>query len=70
MSMNNKLPKEVKVADGDLEDGLSEVDLKDRTRLKPPRTLETTLFDRLERIYGAGIKRVLQVQYRLVRGSY
>lgn len=34
------------------------------TQLKPPRTLETTLFHRLERMYGPGIKRVLRVQYR------
>ncbi|KAG6380181.1 putative DNA polymerase alpha-associated DNA helicase A [Boletus reticuloceps] len=33
--------------------------------LRPPRTLETTLFDRLERMYGPGIKRVLNVQYRM-----
>ena len=32
--------------------------------LVPPRTLETTLFDRLEKMYGAGIKRMLTVQYR------
>lgn len=32
--------------------------------LRPPRTLETTLFDRLERMYGRGIKRLLNVQYR------
>lgn len=37
-----------------------------RTELRPPRTLETTLFDRLERMYGAGIKRMLKVQYRSV----
>jgi DNA polymerase alpha-associated DNA helicase A len=35
-----------------------------RTELRAPRTLETTLFDRLERIYGPGIKRLLAVQYR------
>ena len=35
-----------------------------RTGLQPPRTLETTLFDRLEKMYGPGIKRVLNVQYR------
>ncbi|ORX35634.1 putative DNA helicase [Kockovaella imperatae] len=35
------------------------------TSLIPPRTLETTLFQRLESIYGPGIKRVLQVQYRM-----
>ncbi|KAK0484742.1 P-loop containing nucleoside triphosphate hydrolase protein [Armillaria novae-zelandiae] len=33
--------------------------------LKPPRTLETTLFDRLEKMYGPSIKRMLQVQYRM-----
>lgn len=35
-----------------------------KTTLRLPRTLETTLFDRLERLYGPGIKRVLKVQYR------
>jgi DNA polymerase alpha-associated DNA helicase A len=38
--------------------------------LKPPRTLETTLFDRLEIMYGAGIKRMLTVQYRSVTTTY
>ncbi|KAF8916657.1 AAA domain-containing protein, partial [Mucidula mucida] len=32
--------------------------------LIPPRTLETTIFDRLERMYGNKIKRMLTVQYR------
>ncbi|KAG0698331.1 AAA domain-containing protein [Suillus ampliporus] len=36
-----------------------------RTGLRPPRTLETTLFDRLERMYGPDIKRLLNVQYRM-----
>lgn len=50
------------VADGAVElDGLK---ITDRPRLKPPRTLETTLFDRLEILYGQGIKRVLNTQYR------
>lgn len=35
--------------------------------LRPPRSLETTLFDRLEKMYGSGIKRMLNVQYRYVR---
>ena len=35
-----------------------------RPGLRPPRTLETTLFNRLERMYGPGIKRLLNVQYR------
>ncbi|KAJ7130315.1 AAA domain-containing protein [Mycena epipterygia] len=33
--------------------------------LRSPRTLETTLFDRLEKMYGSSIKRMLQVQYRM-----
>ena len=37
-----------------------------RPILRPPRTLETTLFDRLEKMYGPGIKRLLNVQYRYV----
>lgn len=37
-----------------------------RPVLRPPRTLETTLFDRLEKMYGPGIKRLLNVQYRYV----
>ena len=35
-----------------------------RPVLRPPRTLETTLFERLEKMYGPGIKRMLTVQYR------
>ncbi|KAJ4489956.1 AAA domain-containing protein [Lentinula aciculospora] len=33
--------------------------------LRPSRTLEITLFDRLESMYGPGIKRMLNVQYRM-----
>ena len=33
-------------------------------KLTPPQSLETTLFDRLENMYGPGIKRLLNVQYR------
>lgn len=36
-----------------------------RPVLRPPRTLETTLFARLEKMYGPGIKRLLNVQYRM-----
>ncbi|EDR10416.1 uncharacterized protein LACBIDRAFT_319758 [Laccaria bicolor S238N-H82] len=36
-----------------------------RIELMPPRTLETTLFDRLEKMYGPSIKRMLKVQYRM-----
>jgi DNA polymerase alpha-associated DNA helicase A len=32
--------------------------------IKPSPTLETTLFDRLEKMYGPSIKRMLDVQYR------
>lgn len=48
----------------DAEVDLDSLDMKDQTRLRPPRTLETTLFDRLEKLYGEGIKRVLKIQYR------
>ncbi len=34
--------------------------------LRPPRSLETTLFDRMEKLYGPDIKRMLNVQYRYV----
>ncbi|THG99271.1 hypothetical protein EW026_g3058 [Hermanssonia centrifuga] len=34
-------------------------------RLRPPRSLETTLFSRLEQMYGPAIKRMLTVQYRM-----
>ncbi|KAL1691488.1 P-loop containing nucleoside triphosphate hydrolase protein [Schizophyllum commune] len=46
-------------------------DKKQRNRtpiLRPPRTLETTLFDRLEKMHGPGIKRMLKVQYRMHEG--
>lgn len=32
--------------------------------LQPPRSLETTLFDRLEQMYGSRLKRMLEIQYR------
>ena len=32
--------------------------------LRSPKTLETTLFDRLEKMYGSSIKRMLEIQYR------
>ena len=32
--------------------------------LRPPKSLETTMFDRLETMYGGRIKRMLDVQYR------
>ncbi|KAF8186355.1 P-loop containing nucleoside triphosphate hydrolase protein, partial [Pholiota molesta] len=47
---------------------ISNLSLENKPRvakLVPPRTLETTLFDRLEGMYGASIKRMLEVQYRM-----
>jgi len=35
-----------------------------RRALRPPRSLETTMFERLEKIHGSGIKRMLTIQYR------
>ncbi|TFK53080.1 P-loop containing nucleoside triphosphate hydrolase protein [Heliocybe sulcata] len=43
----------------------SESDKKSIKGLRPPRSLEITLFDRLEKMYGPGIKRMLDVQYRM-----
>ncbi len=37
---------------------------KDRILLVPPKTLETTLFERLESMYGNNIKHMLVIQYR------
>jgi DNA polymerase alpha-associated DNA helicase A len=39
-----------------------------RCQLAPPRTLELTMFERLEKMYGPGIKCMLTVQYRCVTG--
>ncbi|KZT22299.1 P-loop containing nucleoside triphosphate hydrolase protein [Neolentinus lepideus HHB14362 ss-1] len=62
--------------DSDAEDGNEKQDMpapktvtkskiKSLKGLRPPRSLETTLFDRLEKMYGPGIKRMLDVQYRM-----
>jgi DNA polymerase alpha-associated DNA helicase A len=37
--------------------------------LKPPRTLELTMFERLEKMYGPRIKCMLTVQYRCVTST-
>ncbi|CAD6582405.1 MAG: hypothetical protein TREMPRED_003274 [Tremellales sp. Tagirdzhanova-0007] len=74
LSKNDKATKLTPVAIGHLgtegetgiQDDLESMSiLDDRPQLQSPRTLERTLFDRLERLYGSGIKRVLQVQYRM-----
>ncbi|CAK5263685.1 unnamed protein product [Mycena citricolor] len=49
----------------DSENSGDEKPAKKGQELQPPRTLETTLFDRLERMYGGKVKRMLQVQYRM-----
>ncbi|OCF38686.1 DNA helicase [Kwoniella heveanensis CBS 569] len=49
---------------GGLQSGVENLKIT-RGGLQPPCTLETTLFERLESLYGDGIKRVLQVQYRM-----
>ncbi|KIJ28163.1 hypothetical protein M422DRAFT_61944 [Sphaerobolus stellatus SS14] len=36
-----------------------------RSLLRPPKSLNTTLFDRLETMYGRKVKRMLDVQYRM-----
>ncbi|ESK98017.1 dna helicase [Moniliophthora roreri MCA 2997] len=53
-----------------LQNAATKVTGKDKKKLGtgvlcPPRTLETTLFDRLEEMWGEGIKRMLNVQYRM-----
>lgn len=51
--------------DNVLADVTSQVSIRGgKTLLVPPKTLETTLFDRLENMYGSGVKRMLDVQYR------
>jgi DNA polymerase alpha-associated DNA helicase A len=46
----------------------SEITSSLRCRLTPPQTLELTMFERLETMYGPGIKCMLTVQYRCVTG--
>ncbi|WVQ77797.1 hypothetical protein IAR50_007487 [Cryptococcus sp. DSM 104548] len=49
-----------------VEQAIQSISLKSTSpSLQPPKTLETTLFQRLEHLYGPSIKRVLQVQYRM-----
>lgn len=52
----------------DLPDRATQMSISSRLlpKLVPPRTLETTLFDRLEKMYGASIKQMLKIQYRYV----
>jgi len=43
----------------------SEMSSSLRCQLIPPQTLELTMFERLEKIYGPGVKCMLTVQYRM-----
>ncbi|KAF8802852.1 P-loop containing nucleoside triphosphate hydrolase protein [Phlegmacium glaucopus] len=55
-------------SEGGLSAGVAQISIPPRAlvpKLVPPRTLETTLFDRLEKMYGASIKRMLEIQYRM-----
>ncbi|KAF8468763.1 hypothetical protein JB92DRAFT_1980020 [Gautieria morchelliformis] len=36
-----------------------------RSLLRPPKSLATTMFDRLETMYGGAVKRMLEAQYRM-----
>ena len=54
-------------SDDGLPDGVAQISITSRPsvpKLVLPRTLETTLFDRLEKMYGANIKQMLEIQYR------
>ncbi|WVF71157.1 hypothetical protein IAT40_005955 [Kwoniella sp. CBS 6097] len=62
MSKDDKNAKPTSPAD--LKDGIENLKIN-KGGLQPPRTLETTLFERLESLYGDSIKRVLQLQYRM-----
>ena len=59
---------EASITEGGLADEVAQMSISSRPlvapKLVPPRTLETTLFDRLEKMYGTGIKRMLKIQYR------
>jgi DNA polymerase alpha-associated DNA helicase A len=56
---------ETSSSEGGLRDGVAQMSISsERLVLVPPRTLETTLFDRLEKMYGTSIKKMLKIQYR------
>ena len=56
---------EISSSEGGLPDAAAQMSLSSkRLLLVPPRTLETTLFDRLEKMYGTSIKKMLEIQYR------
>ena len=52
-------------SEGGLPDWVAKLSISSKPLvLVPPRTLETTLFDRLEKMYGTSIKKMLEIQYR------
>jgi DNA polymerase alpha-associated DNA helicase A len=58
---------ETSSSEGGLADEVAQISVSSRPlapKLIPPRTLETTLFDRLEKMHGTSIKRMLAIQYR------
>ena len=56
---------ETSSSEGGLPDGVAQMSIPSKPLvLVPPRTLETTLFDRLEKMYGTSIKGMLEIQYR------
>lgn len=56
---------EASSSEGGLPDGVAQMSISSKPLvLVPPRTLETTLFDRLEKMYGTSIKKMLEIQYR------
>ena len=56
---------EISSNEGGLPDEVAQMSISSkRVVLVPPRTLETTLFDRLEKMYGTSIKKMLEIQYR------
>ena len=68
-NFNEVLDSESSSSEGDLPDGVAEKSIPSQSlvpKLVPPRTLQTTLFDRLEKMYGSRIKKMLEIQYRYV----
>ena len=56
-------------SEGDLLDGVAEKFIPSQSLVPkpiPPRTRQITLFDRLEKMYGSSIKKMLEIQYRYV----
>ena len=62
---NENSDSETSSSEDGLPDGVAQISIPSKPLvLVPPRTLETTLFDRLEKMYGTSIKKMLEIQYR------